>query len=385
MLSSPHSSRWQLNPIIVKELRSMMRGGRAFLTITIALILMSLAGLGLYRMTVAATQYSTTPLSPQVGQVLFFGLAFIELLVMAAITPSVTAGAISGERERETYEMLLATPLHPASILWGKLVSAMGYVFLMFFAAIPLSSIVFLFGGVSPRDMFKTLLVLLVVMVLFGVTGLFMSALFGRSGRATAMAYLAILILILGPILITIGAGVMVQGDPPRWPLMFSPVSALASAMSPSVDPNSISGLFWMLGSPLSWIMGSAPVSYDSIPRPVYHYSIPIFLGISFVLYLIASHLVRASRRWHIEWAEIVVIVVVLVGLVGSAGLAYAATTNRYENVIIQTEPTPRPEIFETPIPETGNPILVPEVTEPEMSVPEQKPFMETAIPRPKP
>lgn len=385
MLSSTHSSRWQLNPIIVKELRSMMRGGRAFLTITIALILMSLAGYGLYRMTVAATQYSTAPLSPQVGQVLFFGLAFIELLIMAAITPSVTAGTISGERERETYEMLLATPLHPASILWGKLVSAMGYVFLMLFAAIPLSSIVFLFGGVSLRDMLKTLVVLLVVMILFGVTGIFMSALFGRSGRATAMAYLAILLLILGPILIMIGAGVMAQGDPPRWPMMLSPISALASAMSPSINPNSISGLFWMLSGPISWIMGSAPVSYDSIPRPIYHYSVPIFLGISFILYLVATHLVRPSRRWRIEWAELVMIVVVLIGLVGSAGLAYAATTNRYENVIIQNEPTATPEIIQTTIPEIKNPVLVPEVTEPEMSVPEQKPFMETAVPRPKP
>ncbi|MFM8321667.1 MAG: ABC transporter permease [Chloroflexota bacterium] len=363
-LGTPPASRWQVNPIIVKELRSRMRGGRAFITLTVSLTALALCGYLLYRMTTAANQYSSTPLSPLIGQVLFFGLAFILLMVISAITPAVTAGAISGEREHETYEMLLATPLHPASILWGKLVASMGYVFLLLFSAVPLASVVFLFGGVTLRDMLKTLAVLVAVTVLFAMIGLFLSALFGRSGRATALAYLATLGVLIGPIIVAVGAGVVRQGDPPRWLLAISPVSALASAMSPSVNPNNISSMFWMLGSPIYWIMGNPPISFDSIPRPVYHYAVPAYLFVTLVLYLLASHLVRPSRRWRLEWAEVIVGAVLALGLVGLVGLGYAATANRYENILFTVEATATPQPTMTAPSGELQPSLVPEAPE---------------------
>ncbi len=104
-------AKWELNPIIVKELRSRMRGARAFAILTGSLVLMGAVGYALYRMTLASTQYTSSPISPQVGQMLFTGLAFMELMIIAAITPSITAGEISGEKEKQTYEMLLTTPL----------------------------------------------------------------------------------------------------------------------------------------------------------------------------------------------------------------------------------------------------------------------------------
>jgi ABC-2 type transport system permease protein len=48
--------RWELNPIIVKELRSRMRGVRAFAILTGSLVLIGGFGYALYRMTLAATQ-----------------------------------------------------------------------------------------------------------------------------------------------------------------------------------------------------------------------------------------------------------------------------------------------------------------------------------------
>ena len=109
-----------------------MRGGCAFATLTGALILLAVCGYAIYRIALVAMRYTTTPLSPQIGQIFFAGLVFTELMIIAVITPSVTAMSISGEKEKQTYEMLLATPLSPGSILWGKLVAAMSYVFLLF-------------------------------------------------------------------------------------------------------------------------------------------------------------------------------------------------------------------------------------------------------------
>jgi ABC-type transport system involved in multi-copper enzyme maturation permease subunit len=351
--------RWEVNPIIVKELRSRMRGGRAFATLTGALVLLALCGYAIYRITLVAMSYTSFPLSPQVGQILFAGLAFMELMIVAAITPSVTAMSISGEKEKQTYEMLLATPLSPNSILWGKLIAALGYVLLLVFAAIPLSSVVFVFGGVALREMVKALIVLVVVAVMFGVIGLFCSALFGRSGRSTAAAYLIVVLMLFGPQVVAVGAGILNQGTPPRWMLILSPLSALASALDPSINFQNLSGMFWMLGSPLSWIAGGQSISFTSIPRPLYHYSLPIYLGITLVLYLIAGRLVRPARRWQFDWAEAVFAVVLLVGFLGTISVGYAATSNRYENINIIAQPTATP----APIEPTATPNEVQEAT----------------------
>ena len=150
--------KFDTNPIIVKELRSRMRGGRLFATLTGALVLMVIISYGLYQATLAGSQYSSTPISPQVGQMLFIGLAFLELFIIAAVTPAITASEISSEKEKQTYEMLLTTPLDPTSILWGKLVASLSYIFILIFAAIPMASVIFIFGGVTSREMIQSLL-----------------------------------------------------------------------------------------------------------------------------------------------------------------------------------------------------------------------------------
>ena len=176
-------SQWLVNPIIVKELRSRMRGARAFMLLTGMLILMALFSYGMYQLVLLTSTWSYAPLSPQIGQTLFIALAVMEMLMVCLITPALTAGAISGEHENLTYEMLLTTPLPPTRILWGKLISALSYVFLLIFAAIPLASLVFIYGGVSPRDMLKALVVIFATAVMLGVIGMFLSTWLKRSGR----------------------------------------------------------------------------------------------------------------------------------------------------------------------------------------------------------
>lgn len=331
-----------INPIIIKELRSRMRGGRAFATLTGALVLLSLFSYAIFRVSMVAMSSSGTPLSPQIGQAVFTGLVFFELIMISAIAPAITSGAISGEKEKQTYEMLLATPLNPSKILWGKLISALSYVLLLIFAAIPMFSLVFIFGGVAVREIVKALLMLVVVAVMFGVLGLFFSALLGRTGRATALTYVVIMMMLFAPLFISGLSGMMRQSEPVRWMLAPSPISALASALSPSVDPQILSNAYWILGS-FSWIWGTPTISYTNIPRPLYHYSVPLFLIITLFCYLMSTRFILPARRWRFQWAEILIALVFIIGLVGIIAAGYSLTTNRYENIITQTTPTPIP------------------------------------------
>lgn len=339
------------NPIIVKELRSRMRGGRAFITLTGVLMFLSLFSYGIYRLALISFRYSTTPVSPIIGQTVFAGLAFLELIIVSAITPAVTAGAVSGEKEKQTYEMLLTTPLQPVSILWGKLISSLSYIFLLIFAAVPLASLVFIFGGVTLRDMLKSLMVIACTTVLFGVIGLFSSTLFGRTGRSTAITYIIVLLLLFGPILLASAVGVVRQTEPPRMLLIPSPISALGSAMAPSVNPSNLLGSFWMFGG-MYWFWGPPNISSSYIPRPLYHFSIPLFLAITIVLYLISARLILPARRWHIHWSQWLIATVILIGFIGSVATAYVMTSNRYENIQIQTST----RIEQQSLPDNGGP-----------------------------
>jgi ABC-2 type transport system permease protein len=344
------------NPIIVKELRSRMRDTRAFVTLTAMLLLLGGSSYLLYRLAVTTSTYSSMPLSPQIGQNLFMALAFLELMVICAIAPAVTAGAISSEQEKLTYEMLMATPLHPASILWGKLVSALSYVFLLIFAAIPMASLIFIFGGVTLRDMLKALIVLVVVAVTLGIIGLFMSAWLGRTSRATVVSYLVVVALIAGPLVAYIATGILTQSEPPRWMLVPNPLSALFSALTPSTtSPGGAfsSSLFWSLGIGLGGNLGiltGTTFSQVGIPRPIYHYSLPLYGGISLLLYLLSTRLVRPTQRWKLSRREILLALALLLLFGGAVGLAFLSSADRYENVGIfqsQTVPTPAPAMVE--------------------------------------
>jgi ABC-2 type transport system permease protein len=342
------------NPIIVKELRSRMREARAFFTLTGVLVILGIVSYLIYRMVLATTSFSPTPVSPQIGQTLFLTLAFLELLMVCSIGPAVTAGAISSEQEKLTYEMLMATPLRPASILWGKLVSALSYVFLLIFAAIPMASLIFIFGGVSLRDMAKALIILVSVAVTFGVFGLFMSALFKRTSRATVLTYLVVGLLLFGTIFVYMALGVIRQAEPPRWILIPNPISALVSALAPSVSfENSPISSFWYWGMNFGGgirMLGGTTISQTNIPRPIYHYSLPLYAGLTLLLYMLSTRLVRTTRRWHIGWRDALIALGSLGAFGGVVALAFMGTADRYENVSIFTAPTPSPLIVEPPV-----------------------------------
>ncbi|HJW91837.1 MAG TPA: ABC transporter permease [Anaerolineales bacterium] len=340
-----------INPIIVKELRARMREARAFITLTGVLVMLGGVSYILYRMAVTAGSYSSMPLSPLIGQSLFVALALLELLMVCAIAPAVTSGAISGEQEKLTYEMLLTTPLHPASILWGKLVSALSYVILLIFAAIPMSSLIFIFGGVALRDMAKALVILVTVTISFGILGLFMSALVRRTSRATVLSLLVVVALMFGTIFAYAAVGVIGQKEPPRWILVPNPISALFSALLPSIpyegSPLGFIGLMGIsLGGNLRNLTG-ATISMTGIPRPLYHYSLPLYGGISMILYLVSTRLVLPARRWRLGWRDVLTLAGLLLVFGGTVTAAFVATADRYE---LAVGSTPQAEFFPQPV-----------------------------------
>ncbi len=190
--------------IMVKELRSRMRGRRAFIVLTVYLGILALITYGVY--VVVAPNVGgfgggfggQANASAIIGQSIFTLLSIFQLILVAFIAPAFTAGQISLEREKQTLDLLISTPMRPAAIVIGKLAAALAFVVLMIVAAVPITAIVLMYGGASVDDIVRQQVVLLATALLLGAIGLFFSALLKRTQAATVLTYITMLALTVG-------------------------------------------------------------------------------------------------------------------------------------------------------------------------------------------
>jgi ABC-type transport system involved in multi-copper enzyme maturation permease subunit len=198
------------NPVAVKELRSRMRGRRAFVVLTVYLLLMSLFIFLVYLVYAAAARNTFGPSSRQAGKAVFGAVLAVEIFLVLFVGPAFTSGAISGEKERRTYDLLRTTLLPARALVSGKLLSALSYVFLLILVSLPLQSIAFLLGGVSPAEVVVSQLLIIVSAVAFALIGLFFSSLMRSTLIATIATFAAAMFLTFGvPMIAGIAASVI--------------------------------------------------------------------------------------------------------------------------------------------------------------------------------
>jgi ABC-type transport system involved in multi-copper enzyme maturation permease subunit len=213
-----------ISAVSIKELRGRMRGRRAFVVLTIYLLLLGLFAFAIYvylkQQAATATINNSgggifppdigggfpggqtlgngTALSAGIGHGIFGGLLFLETLLVLVLAPAFTTGAISLEREKQTLDLLVTTPLSTLGMVIGKLFSALVYVFLLIIASIPLASLVFVFGAVGPDDLVRAYLFLFALAFGMGALGLFVSAVVRRTQTATVITFVMVLVLSIG-------------------------------------------------------------------------------------------------------------------------------------------------------------------------------------------
>jgi ABC-2 type transport system permease protein len=210
------------NPVAVKELRSRMRGRRAFVVLTVYLLLMSLFIFFVYLTYLAASRNSFGPSSRQAGKAVFAAVLAVEVFLVLFVGPAFTSGAISGEKERRTYELLRTTLLPAKTLVSGKLLSAVSYVFLLILVSVPLQSIAFLLGGVAPVEVLLSQLLVALSAVTFALIGLYFSSVMRSTLVATITTFGVAMFLTFGiPMIVGIGGSVFGSlffgGPSPGW------------------------------------------------------------------------------------------------------------------------------------------------------------------------
>ncbi len=179
-----------MNPILASSALRRMRSMRTVMIFTIYgafmlvfAILSSLQVLNQKTMTIGSMRQGID------YYIYAVALQFIMILLVA---PGMTAGAIAGERERQTLDLILVTHTGAFGIALGKLLESFGFVALVLFSGLPMLSVVLLFGGIGLAQVLTVMLFMLVSALGALSVGLLASAIFKRTAAATVVAYLSV-------------------------------------------------------------------------------------------------------------------------------------------------------------------------------------------------
>src|SRR3972149_61461 len=152
------------NPVLQRELLVTLRMKRAFVLL---LAYVSLLGLIVYLAWPPAERLDLR--SPAEAQQLFDIFFLGQFALVALMAPSFAAGSITGEKERRTYQMLLASPLPPTAVVLGKLLSSLCYLCLLIVSSLPLVMLCLLMGGIDTGEVVVVYVVLLLEATVFGL------------------------------------------------------------------------------------------------------------------------------------------------------------------------------------------------------------------------
>lgn len=136
---------------------------------------------------------SIAELTKQSGQI-FRKLSYLQLLLVALLAPIFTASAITQEKDSQTYDILLSTPLTNGQIVLGSLLSRLFFIVALLVSGIPVFAITQIFGGVAIRDIAMSCLIACATAFITGSIAIAIACLKVGTRRTIFSFYLCILL-----------------------------------------------------------------------------------------------------------------------------------------------------------------------------------------------
>jgi ABC-type transport system involved in multi-copper enzyme maturation permease subunit len=187
------------NPVLTKELRVRMRWGRAYWILFGYLGFLSLVLLVNYASWLNRVQGTGVGGSEagRLGTEIFYYIIITQVFLVLFITPAITSGSLTIEREQQTMDMLTMTRLSRRHIIEGKLLSAVSFTALLLVSSLPLVSICFMLGSVDPAMVFSYYMLMLMGSFLVGAMGLMFSSIARTTTQAVMYTYGALFVLFI--------------------------------------------------------------------------------------------------------------------------------------------------------------------------------------------
>lgn len=163
-----------MNPILNKELTISSRSIK--MSISIMLYNLVLGGIAIITLMVLYAESEYSGANYQLLMALFPILATMQCFIILFMIPVLTASSIAGERERQTLDVMLTTPIRPISIVLGKIYTAMAQVLMYVGSSIPIMSLAFIIGGMSWSYLLGFIAMVVYASFYVGAVGVYCSA-----------------------------------------------------------------------------------------------------------------------------------------------------------------------------------------------------------------
>ena len=208
-----------LNPVLRREIQTSLRNWKVYAAILFYVAcLVAVAAVGFWTEIYNSYDFSFNP-----GTIneLYAVMAIMQLVLIIIIVPAITGGSINGERERQTFDLMLVSRMKPFSIVAGKLLAGIAVVILMIIASAPVFAITIQFGGASVKDVLLLMLYFMFSAVCLGSVSILFSALIKKSAVSMVLVYVLAGVLTFGTLVVFIlyaDYHWMMAGDyPPVW------------------------------------------------------------------------------------------------------------------------------------------------------------------------
>lgn len=197
-----------VNPILERELKTRMRTWKTSILLTVFLLIIGGVLLLFFIGSAASSAFGAYGFDPSIISTIYDFLAMTLMILLMLIIPVFTASAISGERERQTLDLLLCTDFSPWKIIFGKMSAALFFVLLLIITAIPFIGITLLFGGISIIDIMKLVLFYMAASVMLSSIGMFTTTHFKRNITSIIMSYVIFAAMLAIPGFVMIGISI---------------------------------------------------------------------------------------------------------------------------------------------------------------------------------
>lgn len=168
---------WRLlpaNPILVRVVHGASRRSRhawlrfAYLAILLLVVLFSLSSY------MTGTNASLTELAKGASRT-FAWASMTQLALMSFLAPIFTASAITQERDAQTFNILLSTPLSSAQIVFGSLMSRMYFLIMLLVAGLPIFLVTMVYGGVTTGQILESFAISCATAMITGALAIFVA------------------------------------------------------------------------------------------------------------------------------------------------------------------------------------------------------------------
>lgn len=202
-----------INPILERELKTRMRSWKTALLLFGYLAIIGLVVAFAFFAESNSYRYGSYGFDPTIVTGIYSAISLFQLGLLLFILPIFTATSISGERERQTLDLLLCTDISPWKIIFGKMSAALSFVFLLVFAALPFTGVILLFGGVTLIDLVKIMLFYMATAVMVSSIGMFCTTHFKKNISSIVMSYIILGAILFIPLVIIAVVAITMNGQ----------------------------------------------------------------------------------------------------------------------------------------------------------------------------